>query len=349
MRLVSVLLLLILGCRAAPDSESTLERHRFEHAAMGTRWSVVLYAQDADQAERAARAAFEVVDSIDRVASDYDPGSELARLVGRTTAPKSASETQAAYEARVRESEVSPLLLELLVEARHYAATTDGAFDPTLGALTRLWRRARRQAEVPTPERLASAVTTAGYEQLFIDAARGVVRLERDGMRLDLGAIAKGQALDRALAAMNAAGVQRALIEGGGDLRAGAAPPGAEHWVVALEGSELRVGLVDAGMATSGDAYRGFELDGVRYSHLIARDLGRAVTGERTATVIAPTAAEADAFASAACVVGESGAAAWFTEESGRSACLGAAGGPTAWRSPGWSAHEIPDSALQGP
>lgn len=309
---------------------------RFEHAAMGTSWSVVLYARDAAHAERAVRAAFAVIDEIDRLASDYDPTSELAQLSGEPV------------DGSGGEMRVSPLLCELLTEALDHARATGGAFDPTLGRLTRLWRRARRQGELPSPERLAAARATVGFEFLTVDSSACTVRFLREGMQLDLGGIAKGQALDRALAELRAAGIESALVEGGGDLRAGAAPPGADAWIVALESDGMRVRLVEAGMATSGDAYRGFDLEGSRYSHLIDRRSGAAVVGPHSATVIASTAAEADAFATALCAVGAPPVAAWFSPTSGRAARFVAADA-SLWRSPTWSSHEIADAGRREP
>lgn len=327
----------ISACQAVPDAMPQLERHRFDHAAMGTSWSIVLYARDADRAGRAAQAAFAVVDEIDRVASDYDPQSELALLVGHEPSTESSS------------CSVSPLLCELLVEACAYAAQTNGAFDPTMGSLTRVWRRARRQAALPTAERITTALAAVGFEDLRVDPTLHRVSLNRAGMRLDLGGVAKGQALDRALAALRREGIDVALIEGGGDLRAGAAPPGTAGWIVALENSPLRVMLVEAGMATSGATYRGFEIDGVGYSHLIDPRSGLAMTGARSATVIATCAAEADAFASAACVVRRDEAEAWFGDRSSRAALLGGAAEGLPWASSRWAAYEIADSSADAP
>lgn len=304
---------------------------------MGTSWSLVVHAEDEAQACRAAAAAFRVIDEIDRIASDYDASSELAQLVGG----------DASQEAT--EYCVSALLFELLSEARGLAEATGGAFDPTLGRLTKLWRRARRQAELPTEARLASALASSGFEALQLDPTTKSVRLARPGMQLDLGGVAKGQALDRALAAVRAAGLESALIEGGGDLRAGAAPPGRAAWIIALEGGSERIALVEAGMATSGDAYRGFELDGVRYSHLIDPRSGRASTELRTATVVAPTAAEADAFASAACIAAFPPDDAWFGPASQRAARIQRGGTSDPWLSPTWSAQRVADSSPRLP
>ncbi len=129
-------------------------------------------------------------------------------------------------------------------------------------------------------------------------------------MRLDLGAIGKGFAADEVLAVLTRSGISRALIDAGGDIVASDSPPGTPGWHVEIPkvddgtvGSET-VWLSDGAVATSGDTYRYVEVDGVRYSHIIDPATGLGLTDRRVATVFAPTAAVADAFASAVNVLG---------------------------------------------
>jgi len=338
--LLSLWLLSACGAVPAEHIEQSLERFHFEHAAMGTSWTLQCYAEDASTAERAARAAFLAVDEVERVATDYDPASELSRLGDRASAG-----------AMVDSVVLSALLFELLVEAQSFARLTDGAFDPTLGASTKLWRRAKRQGEPPTPSRLDAARASGGWRSLELDNEHRAARLGLEGMRLDLGGVAKGQALDRALAALVSHGIERALIEGGGDLRAGAPPPGESHWWIALEGTSSSVPLAHAGMASSGDHYRGFDHDGSRYSHILDPRSGHALSAGESATVIAPTAAEADAFASAACVAEIRVSSAWFTSGTDRSALIrkNVDGVQGAWISPAWPVGQFPSSAPNEP
>jgi thiamine biosynthesis lipoprotein len=290
---------LALGSCAAPP----LERFEFTEAHMGTEFRLVFYAEGPDVAEPAARAAFDRVAALDAALSDYREDSELSRL-GR------ASEAGALPAA----VEVSADLARVLALALEVGAASDGAFDPALGALTRLWRRSVRQGELPRPARLEAARAAAGRQHFELrtraDAAGAEVVLHARGLRFDLGGVAKGDALDQALAALRAHGVERALVDGGGDLLAGAPPPDEVGWKVAYAGlGNGRLRLAHAALATSGDLYQSVEIDGVRYSHLIDPRTGLGLTTRVAATVLAPDGARADAWASALCVLGPAGLA----------------------------------------
>lgn len=261
---------------------------------MGTTFRLVLYAPDPESAGAAAEAAFERIAALDASLSDYDAASELRRL--------SASSQGGAMAAPV---EVSRELFEVLAHARQVSERTDGAFDVTVGPFVRLWRRSARQGELPSAARLAAAALAVGYQHVVLDEDARTVRLQCGGMRLDLGGIAKGYALDEALAVLRDLGIDRALVDGGGDVAVGEPPPGSAGWRVAVEGSaSVTLILARAAVATSGDAYRGVTIDGVRYSHVVDPRTGLGVTSRITATVVAPTGMHADALASALCVLG---------------------------------------------
>lgn len=279
--------LLSAGCRAPA-------RFEFAEPHMGTEFRVVLYAADAGAARRAADAAFARIAALDDALSDWDDGSELSRL-SRASWGGAPSEPVA----------VSADLHRVLERAVEIAARTGGAFDPTIGPYVRLWRRSRRQGELPTRARLEEAGASVGYEKLeLLDG--GSVRLLAADMRLDLGGIAKGYALDEALEVLAALGVERALVDGGGDVACGAPPPGRAHWTIALEGARHGeyVGLADAAIATSGASAQFVEIGGLRYSHVVDARTGLGDTAGLQASVIARDAMTADAYASALCVGG---------------------------------------------
>ena len=214
---------------------------------------------------------------------------------------------------------VSEDLGRVLVAAQAVSASSGGAFDVTVGPLVRLWRRARRQERAPTPEAIEEALCAVGYRKLELAQGGREVRLEAPGMRLDLGGIAKGYALDEALESLRAEGIEAALVDGGGDVRVGAAPPGRPAWRVRVDSPDepLWLELVDSAVATSGDAYRFVELEGVRYSHIIDPRSGRALAQQATVSVIAQDGMTADALASAASVLGPREALAWLRAERG--------------------------------
>jgi thiamine biosynthesis lipoprotein len=207
--------------------------------------------------------------------------------------------------------EVSADLWAVLDRGQAVARASEGAFDVTVGPYVRLWRRARRQRALPEAFRLTAARSEVGYHYVTMDATRRRVRLERPGMRLDLGGIAKGYALQEAYAELERSGLPRALVTGGGDMVAGEAPPGRPGWRVDIapldtaEGGHPRqVRLRRRALATSGDLYQRLELDGRRYSHIVDPRTGIGLTDHSLVTVIARDGMTADALATAVSVLG---------------------------------------------
>jgi thiamine biosynthesis lipoprotein len=272
-------------------------RFEFTEAHMGMPFKLTFYAADEDLAQRAAKAAFERIAELDRTLSDYKPESELSRL--------------SAGAPHERPVPVSDDLFRVLERSQRLAARSDGAFDVTVGPLVRLWRRARRQKELPEPARLAEARAAVGYRHLELDATNHTARLTKPGMRLDLGGIGAGYAVDAALAVFRERGITRAMVEASGDIGVGEPPPGAAGWRIGLgpfdaaEGPPSRfVLLANAALATSGDLWQFVELDGRRYSHIVDPRTGLGLTDRSTVTVISPDCTTADSLATAVSVLG---------------------------------------------
>lgn len=255
---------------------------------MGVQARLVIYAENSERAGDGAERALELLRELDRCLSHWSEASELSRLVGR---------------AGTGLVPVSPELFEALEQALAWSEVTRGAFDPTLGPLVSLWRESASTGRLPDAAALDRARSLTGRERVRLDAS-GAVALE-PGTRLDLGGIGKGLACDRALDLLARAGLERSLVELGGDLALGAPPPGRAGWIIAAGCSEprLRLELAHCGVATSGDREQHVVIDGVRYSHVIDPATGLGVTGRTCATVVAPSAAAADALASAACSI----------------------------------------------
>src|SRR5262245_53676803 len=184
---------------------------------MGTTFRVVVYAPDRASADGAFERAFQRIAGLDAVLSDYRDSSELSRI------------TREAVGHPVR---ISDDLFNVLKSADTLARQSNGAFDITIGALSRLWRRARRQLEVPPSQDLEAALAVTGSRLVTLDATTRTVRFARAGIRLDAGGVAKGYAADRALAEIARAGLSRALVAAGGDLALGGPPPGRQGWEV---------------------------------------------------------------------------------------------------------------------
>ncbi len=281
---------LVVGCASMP-----LERFEYERAAMGTRFRIVLYARAREAADSAAEAAFARVAALEGELSDYDERSELSRLSGASDSGPTGP------------IPVSADLFAVLECSQRVAAASGGAFDVTVGPYVRLWRRARRQGEPPGPERLRQVAPSVGFRRLALDRGRRTVRLLAPAMRLDLGGIAKGFALDEALAVLARRGIERALVLGGGDIAVGRPPPGRAGWriaIVGLEAPEEEIELACAAVATSGDLERYLDFGGKRYSHIVDPRTGRALDERRLVSVIAPGGMLADALATAVSVLG---------------------------------------------
>jgi FAD:protein FMN transferase len=280
---------------SSPAARSGLVRYEFVQAHMGTQFRIVLYAQSAEIGGRAAAAAFDRIARLDATMSDYRETSELM------TACKQAGRQW------VR---ISDDLFSVLAMSQQFARRSRGAFDVTVGPVVRLWRRARRMNELPEAKKLAIARRLVGYARLRLDAGRRMMRLDRSGMLIDLGGIAKGYAADAALAVLKAHGITSALIAAGGDIVMSDAPPGSAGWTVAVRGltaadeaALIHLRLANAAVSTSGDAEQFVEISGVRYSHIVDPRSGQALTGRRSVTVVAVRGATADALATAASVL----------------------------------------------
>lgn len=262
---------------------------------MGTEVRIVLYAPDAAAASGAAQAAFGRIAILDEALSDYRDSSELIRV---------------SRQSGGGPIEVSEDLFRVLRAAQRIARDSDGAFDVTVGPLSVLWRHARRVREMPDAASVAAARALVGRDKLELDEQRHTVRLTTPGMQLDLGGIAKGFAADEAAAVLTRCGIGAALVAAGGDIVATGPPPGRDGWRVAvasIEDAGRPAGYIilrDAGVSTSGDAEQFVVLGGVRYSHVFDPRTGAALTGRRSATVVARDGMTADALDTAVAVMG---------------------------------------------
>jgi FAD:protein FMN transferase len=277
-------LIVMSGFSSSGPSEPAQDWQRIERSRsmMGTTFGITVCTQDPQGALDAMERAFDRVDQLERVFSDFDPDSEVSVLV-----------REGASHA------VSQDLWKVLLEAREWAVLTDGKFDVTAGNLTRLWRRSMRRGMIPDKDEIVYARGATGWS--LVDIGEGTVQLT-GGVRLDFGGIAKGVAADAALETMRAGGFPISLVDAGGDLRIGDHPPGSRGWRVAVPVSAdaREVWLVSGvAIATSGDSYRNVEHEGVRYSHVLDPDTGMGMTDRRLVTVVATTGSAADAMASA--------------------------------------------------
>ena len=263
-----------------------------EQAIMGTRCVVELWSTDRSRGQAAIDAVFTEFRRIDALMSTYKPESELSRV------------NATAATAPVR---VSRELYDLLATSIEYSKLTGGAFDVTYASVGYLYDyRARVH---PDAEAIAAALPGIDYRHIELDPETHSVRFRQPGVRIDLGGIAKGHAVDRGIAVLQALGFDRAMVNAGGDTRiigdrlgrpwvVGIRHPDDEHKVV------LRIPLTDTAMSTSGDYERYFEEDGVRYHHILDPRTGRSAAKLRSVTIIAATATRTDALTKSVFVMG---------------------------------------------
>ena len=264
---------------------------------MGTscRLSVTIGRRGARGAAEGLERAEEAVRGIESRMSVWLEDSELSRL-NRAPAGRSVP--------------LSLEIQEVLARARRAAEVTRGAFDVTVGPLVLLWRRAPELGRPPDPDELTEARAASRWEH-FETTADGL-RKNTDGARIDLGGIAKGYAIDRAVAILSAFAPQGGLVDIGGDVRAWGCPPQSDRWEIAVRdpfGGSPLVGLriAEGAVCTSGDYARFVEVGGRRFSHIIDPRNGRPAEGVVSVTVTAPEAETADIWATALSVLGPDG------------------------------------------
>jgi len=279
--------------RAEDPKAIRVERQK---PCMGTTLRMVAYGQSEHALVKAMDQAFDRAEALNRILSDYQADSELMRLCARSGPGEPVK--------------VSRELYTVLAAAQKMSAATDGAFDVTVGPLTREWRLARKSFRLPDAETLAKGREVVGYRK--IELLEGdQVSLKSRGMRLDLGGIAKGYTADEVLAVLKKAGFPKALVALGGDLVAGDAPPGKPAWDVDLidlpgdKGAHRRIPLVNQAVSTSGDLEQFLEINGVRYGHILDPRTGLGTTDRAAATVLASTGMDADSLTKACCLLPE--------------------------------------------
>ncbi len=256
---------------------------------MGVDARIVVYAPDQTTAENGCTAAFARMAELDTMMSDYRKTSELMRLCDKAGGPP---------------VKVSPELFLVLNRAQEVSQLTDGLFDVTIGPLVQLWRKARKVGMAPTKAEVAAARKLVGWKKIKLDAKAGTVQLTTPGMKLDLGAIAKGYADDEAQKALKKFGISHALVEMGGDIVVTSPPPGTKGWTIRVPNAENGSGekemlFKDCAISSSGDTEQFVMIGNVKYSHVINPKTGLALHEGVQATVICPDGITADSLSTA--------------------------------------------------
>lgn len=268
------------------------------HLVMGTFAGVVAMTDDIATGNQCIEAALDEIHNVDNLMSDYKEDSEITRIN---------------RNAFARPVKVGPATFEVILRSIEFSRLTDGAFDVTVGPFVKLFRTARDTGIAPTTEQIADAKARVGYEKLVLNHEERTVRFTVKGMSLDLGGIAKGYAVDKAIEAVQKLGALGAMVDLGGNIRCFGTPPqGRDKWFVGLQdpntdnaaGLLLKLRLSHESVATSGDYQQFAIIDGKKQSHIIDRRTGKGAEGLSSVTIIAPNATDADALSTAVTVLG---------------------------------------------
>ncbi len=300
-RVVATIRLLVAGwvlcgltaCADAPPAPMIVEERRL---AMGS--ELHLTAWTADEAK--ARATFAAVgaefDRLERLLSVWHEGSDVTRL------NRAAGGAPVAVHADTR---------RVLDAAAQVSAWTDRKFDITFGALAEIWKFDHDQDNrVPAAAEIAARLARVDAGAVVVDEQAGTAAITKPGVRVHLGGIGKGYAVDRAVTMLRAAGLRDFLIQAGGDLYAGGRR-GPTPWRLGIQDPRghadepfLSVEIADRTFSTSGDYERFFEQDGVRHHHLLDTATGQPARGCRSVTIVARDATMADGLSTGVFVLG---------------------------------------------
>ncbi len=285
---------LLCTCSSRGPSEPAVRRA--VRPMMGTLVEVVWRAEREGAGAGAVRSTLDRMESLASRMSLYDPASELSRV--------NAS-------AGLAPVEVSGELLDLIQKALAVSRMTGGAFDATVGSVEAVWGDIQREGggRLPGEEAVRDALERVGYERVRVDPAAKTVFLEKAGMRLDLGGIAKGYITDMGVAWLKGEGVPDVLINAGGDIRVSSGA-GSRAWRVGVRDPLKKDGLLallslrEGAVVTSGTYERYFEQGEKRFAHIMDPKTGRPVEGLLSVTVVADDSFLADALATAVMVTG---------------------------------------------
>lgn len=279
---------------------------RLAREAMATRFELALHGQNASALRAAGEEALDEIDRLESLLSLYRPESEIARVNAR-----------AAHEP-VR---VSPPVFKLISHAREMQLATGGAFDITIAPLVRCWGFMGGTGHMPDPSEVAQARAAIGMQHVILNPDDFSIRFDREGVMMDLGAIGKGFALDRAAEFLREAGVTSALIHGGtSTICAIGKPMDDDAWKVVIDFPEearafasspdaklATLRLKDQTLSVSAVWGRAFQSEGKAFGHVIDPRTGEPVSNAILSAVTLPSATETDALSTALLVLGTPG------------------------------------------
>ncbi len=290
-----LVLLFILNCISL-ISTAQLKRFTFSEQKMGATFSLIFYDSDSTHAKNIAKNAFLIADSLNNSFSDYLPNSEISEICKTTGNGKF--------------TKISKYLFEILTISKAAYVKSEGMFDVTIGKLSKLWRKTRKEKKMPEKSILTSALKTVNMNFLKINVKDSTLNIAKKGLEIDLGGIGKGFAAEKILKYLVTENIKIALVDAAGNMAIGDAPPNKKGWNIAIELPNENRDLVQKmlnlsamAVSTSGDAYQNVEIEGKKYSHILNPKTGLGITNGRQATIICKNATKADWLSTACCIL----------------------------------------------
>ena len=281
---------------AAPLRSAHLFHYEASRISMACEYAIEAYGGRADVLPHALDEALDEVDRIDRLMSHYKSDSQLSRV-----------NREAARHAVAVDQE----LFDFIADAMRYHRESDGTFDITVGPLMKAWGFFGGEGRIPSDEALRAARRLVGGGHVILDPAARTIGFDEPGVELDLGGIAKGYAVDRAVLVLKRRQVAAALVSAGGStIYALGAPPGQSGWPITIQDPidsrkiALTVELKDRAISVAGRSEKSFEAGGITYSHIMDPRTGMPAQGMLSVVVLARSGTAGDALDDAFFVLG---------------------------------------------
>lgn len=262
---------------------------------MGSPFNLIIASEDSTKAAILAKSSFLLIDSFSHIFSDYDSTSELSKLC---------------LQAGNGFQSCSPAMWDILMQSKFAFENSDHAFDISIGPLSSIWRKMRKKQVFPDSLRVKMALELVGLSNIQWNVLQHQILLPQNGMKLDLGGIAKGYIGQKVIDFLKRNGIGSALADAGGDISMSNATPGTDGWIVGVNLPETtdellnkKLSLANYSVATSGDAYQFIEHNGRKYSHIIDPRTGYGVEFQRNVTIIAKDGTLADWLATACSIL----------------------------------------------
>ncbi|MFH1540465.1 MAG: FAD:protein FMN transferase [Elusimicrobiota bacterium] len=255
---------------------------------MGTTVEIKVWSHNEVLAKKSIAGAFDEITRVENIFSVYRPTSEISKLNKNGSAV------------------VSDEIMQLIKKSNYFSEISDGAFDITVLPIIELWKNAKKRGEIPKEKEIKNTLKIVGWRNILIDEKNRKITFVKKGMKIDLGAIAKGYAVDRAVEVLKKNGIKTGMINAGGDIKCF----GDKVWKIALQNPRDKNDFItilkikNKAVTTSGDYERYFLIDKIKVIHIINPLTGYSVDKSISSTIITDNATDADALATATFVLG---------------------------------------------